>query len=240
MRMTITRLLSLLVLATTVFVTGCATKFERQAFNSEASTHIKKITVSQWNEQEDVPTFIINHPAAGFGLIGAAIVISDRNTKTKKVTEALDPAKTKLTTAFYNQALPGLKSIGYETISIPAKRGDKADTVREATLKDQGQDATLMLGIDAAYVAAGATSDYYPAVVLGAELTDTKTKAVLYRESYHYGYNNGVKEVSHIDAASQCKFKDMDTLTANIEVTRNCLMAGVDVLVKQLIADLKK
>ena len=240
MKMTTTRLLSLLVLVATVFVTGCATKFERQAFNSEAATHVKKITVSQWSDQEEYPVFIVNHPGNNLGLIGAIAAAADRTSKTKRVNDLLEPAKTKLTSTFYDKALPSLKSLGYDTLSVSAKRSDKLDDVRIALAKDQGQHAILLLTLDASYLAAGMSTDYFPAVVLGAELTDSKSKAVLYREQYHYGYNNGVKEVSHIDAAATCRFKDIDTLTANIDITRKCMTDSVDVLLNQLLNDLKR
>lgn len=240
MNIATTRILSLLVLASAVLVTGCATKFERQVFNSEAAAGVKKITVNQWNDQEEIPTFIINHPAAGFGLIGAAIVISDRAGKTKTVTEALDVNKTKVTSAFYEKLLPALKDIGYEVAPVAVKRGDKAEAVRELVFKDQGQQASLVLDLNIAYAAAGATSDYYPVVSMAADLIDNKTKAVLYREAYQYGYNNGVKEITHLEANKQCKFANMEALTANIDATRKCLTDSVDILVTQIKSDLKK
>ena len=104
----------------------------------------------------------------------------------------------------------------------------------------QGQEAALALGIQAAYLAAGASTDYFPSVVVGAELIDNKSKAVLYREAYHYGYNNGSKDIVHIEAAADCKFKDIDALTANIEKTRACLTASIELLVSQLVSDLKR
>lgn len=240
MKMYANRLLGALVLVSTVMVTGCATKFERQAFNSEAAAHVKKISLGQWNDQEEIPTFIINHPAAGFGLIGAAVVISDREGKTKTVTEALDISKTKITSDFYGKLIPALKNIGYDVAPVAVKRGDKPVAVRELILKDQGQQASLILDINTAYAAAGATTDYYPVVSLVADLIDNKTKAVLYREAYQYGYNNGVKEVTQIQAAKQCRFKNIEAITANIDVSRKCLTDSVDILVKQLTSDLKK
>jgi hypothetical protein len=240
MKFSIQRSISIAIVTVTVLLTGCATKFERQAFNSEAAAGVKKITVSQWDEQKEIPTFLISHPMQGFGLIGAALVVSDRAGKTKTMTEALDMEITKISTGFYSKVLPALKEIGYEVSPIAVKRGEKIETIRESVLKDQGQDASLMLGIDAVYVAAGATSDYYPAVSMTAELTDNKTKAVLYRDVYEYGYNNGNKEIQHIAAAPVCKFSNMEALTKDINLTRKCLMDSIDLLVAQLKTDLKK
>jgi hypothetical protein len=230
----------LIFLLGSLLVTGCATKFEKQAFNSEASASIKKITVPQWNDQDEYSARVVNHPGMSFGLIGAALVAVDTSSKTKKLNDALDPQKTKLTAEFYTKALAGLRQLGYEMIVVPAKRSDKADDVKAAVRVAQGQDASLLLRIDGSYLAAGASTDYYPFVVMNAELTDSKSQATLYKEAYHYGYNDGRKDVVHIEAAAECKFKDIEALIANIDKTRTCLTASVDVLVKQIVADLKK
>lgn len=240
MKFTAARLLSLLVLTASVFLTGCAAKFERQAFNSEASSNIKKLVVNQLNEQEEYPVYIVNHPGNSFGLIGAIAAAADRTNKTKKVNDLLEPSKTKLTAAFYEKAVPTLKSSGYEITTVSVKRTDKPDDVKASLKKPQGQDANLAIDLFSSYLAAGASTDYFPSVVMLAELTDAKTQTMLYREAYHYGYNNGNKEVVHIDAAAECKFKDIDALTANMDTTRKCLMDSIDVLVKQLASDLKK
>lgn len=235
-----TRLLSMMLLASALLVTGCATKFEKQAFNSEAATHIKKITVTQLADLEEYPVIVVNHPGNSFGLVGAVIVAADRAGKTKKLNEALDPTKAKIVSTFYDKAFPALKNIGYDVIAVPIKLNEKTSDIKTMTQKSQGQDASLFINFGAAYLAAGTSTDYYPSVALTAELTDTKTQAVLYRESYQYGYNNGVKEIAYLEAASACKFKDIDALTLNMDVTKKCLFDGVDVLVKQLVADLKK
>lgn len=234
------RLACLFVLSASVLATGCATKFEKQTFNSEAAANIKKITVPHWNDQDEYKAIVVNHPGNSFGLIGAVIVMTDTAAKTKQLNAALNPDKTRLTEAFYGKALPGLKQLGYDVIAVPAKRTDKSDDVKETVRKAQGQDASLMLDFNAAYLAAGASTDYYPSVTLMAELTDSKSQATLYKEAYHYGYNNGDKNVVHLEAAADCKFKDINALTADIDKTRACLTASVDVLVKQIVADLKK
>jgi hypothetical protein len=234
------RLFTLMLVIGSALITGCATKFEKQVFNGEAAAGIKKVTVSQWNDQEEYRAAIINHPGGSFGLIGLAIAAADTNSKTQKLNAVLNPKTTKVTSSFYEKALPALTQLGYEVIAVPAKRTDKLDDVKATIRKPQGQDASLDLSIESSYLAAGASTGYFPSVIMSAELTDAKSKAVLYRETYHYGYNDGSKDVVHLDAASDCKFDNIDALTANIEKTRSCLLASVDMLVKQLVSDLKK
>ncbi len=231
---------SLVMLGFGLLATGCATKFERQAFNSEAASGIKKITVSQWSDQDEHSVVIVNHPGLSFGLIGAAIAAGDTASKTKKLSDAMKPDSVKLSSAFYDKALPKLKDLGYEVIPVAAKRGETADAVKQRLNQAQGQDAALAIGIQASYLAAGASTHYLPSVVLGAELIDNKSQAVLYREAYHYGYNSGNKDAVHIEAATDCKFQDIDALTADIEKTRTCLTASIELLVKQLVSDLKR
>lgn len=240
MNIATTRILSLLVLASAVLVTGCATKFERQAFNSEAYTHIKTITVPQWNDEEENRAVVINHPGNSFGLIGLAVAAADTASKTKKLNEAVPAASAKVTSAFYNEALPLLKKMGYQVILVPAKRGDRFDDVKAALEKPQGQDASLQLIIGSGYNAAGASTDYFPAMGIIATLTDSKTNKVIYNDIYQYGYNAGNKDAIFVEAAAECKFKDIEALTVSPDKTRTCLMTGPVLLAKQITSDLKK
>ncbi len=240
MKLVIYRWVAFALVASSSLITGCATKFEKQAFNSEAAAGLKKITVSQWNDQEEYRAVIINHPGGSFGLIGAIVAAADTSSKSKKLTDALDPKATKTTSVFYEQAFAGLKQSGYEITPVPAKRGEKYDVVKASISKPQGQDASLALNVEASYFAAGASTGYYPSVTMFAELTDAKSQAILYRESYNYGYNFGKTDIVQVEAPVECKFSDIAALTENVEKTRMCLLTGIDLLAKQLLSDLKK
>jgi hypothetical protein len=230
----------LIVLLGSLLVTGCATKFEKQAFNNEASAGIKKIAVQQWNDLDEYGVRVLNHPGMSFGLIGGLVAAADTAVKTKKLNDALNPKTTRLTTDFYAKAMPGLQQAGYEVVAVPVKRGAQPAEAKETVRVMKGQDAFLLLTFEAGYLAAGASTSYYPFVAMTAELNDSKSKAVLYKEAYHYGYNSGNKDVVFIEAAADCKFADIDKLVANIDKTRSCLSDSVDILVKQMVADLKK
>ncbi len=234
------RFACLAVLLGSLFITGCATRFEKQAFNNEASAGIKKIAVQQWNDHDEYGVRVINHPGMSFGLIGGLVAAADTASKTKKLNDVLNPKNTKLTTEFYAKALPGLRQAGYEVVAVPVKRGTLPAAAKETVRVIKDQDAFLLVTFEAGYLAAGASTTYYPFVAMTAELNDSKSQAVLYKEAYHYGYNSGNRDVVHIEAAPDCKFADIDKLVADIEKTRNCLTASVDVLVKQMVADLKK
>ena len=230
----------LTLLLGSLLLTGCATKFEKQAFNNEASAGIKKIAVQQWNDQDEYYARVLNHPGASFGLVGAVIMAADTAQKTKKLNDKLDPKNTRLTADFYAKVLPGLRQAGYEVVAVPVIRGAQPAVAKDAVRVTKDQDAYLLLTFEGGYLAAGASTAYYPFVAMTAELNDSKSQAVLYKEAYHYGYNSGNKDVVHIEAAADCKFADIDKLVADIEKTRACLTASVDILVNQMVADLKK
>lgn len=240
MKIATTRIFTSFVIATAALLTGCATKFERQGFDNKAGAGISKLTVSQWDDQEENRAVIINHPGMSMGLIGAAIAAADTSNKTGKLNAAVPPATAKVTSAFYNELLPMLKNRGYEVTLVPAKRGDKEDDVKAAVNKPQGQDASLFLTISAGYYALNATNDYFPATTLRATLTDAKSGKVLYNDIIQYGFNPGSNDMSFFRAANECKFKDIDALTANPTMTRDCLMTGPTLLAKELANELKK
>lgn len=240
MKFSIQRSVGIAIVAATVLLTGCATKFERQGFDGKAAAGINKLTLAEWNDQEENRAVIINHPGMRMGLIGAAIAAADTSNKTGKLNTAVPPDSAKVTSAFYNDLLPMLKGMGYEVTLVPAKRGDKVDDVKAAVNKPQGQDASLFLTISAGYYALNGSSDYFPATTLNATLTDAKSGKVLYNDIIQYGFNPGNNDMSFVRAANDCKFKDIDALTANPATTRTCLMAGTTLLAKELANELKK
>lgn len=232
--------IAICMLAGLFFLTGCATRFERQAYNNEAATHIKKLTVSKWSEPEDIKAIVINHPGNSFGLIGMAIASSNTASKSEQLTKALDMSKTKISTDFGNKLAKGLSDLGYEVLPVDVKRGTDAKEHAEMLRKDKGQNGNLMVTLDFSYLAAGAKTDYFPSVGALVVLEDAQTKAILFRESYNYGYNDGNPDFLHFDAAPECKFGTIEVLVENPDRSRKCLSDGVDVIIPKILTDLTK
>jgi hypothetical protein len=91
--------LGFIATATLILLSGCA-QLPKQAFNKEAATGIKTLTVTSRADESRYDAVIIAHPGANFGLVGALVAAADMKSKGDKLTAALDPAKTKTRQAF--------------------------------------------------------------------------------------------------------------------------------------------
>lgn len=107
------RKLQLLLLAV-VFVcfTGCAS-VEKQAFNRAANKTIKSITVLEPTPAEGFGVLVLNHPALGFGLIGATIYATEMKVKSTAFDDAMKPLNWSLTDDLTRQLVSALRAEGY-------------------------------------------------------------------------------------------------------------------------------
>lgn len=235
------RLLPAFAVVSVVVLSGCATPIPKQEFNAEASSHIQKVAFTRYEEQKEIGVVVVAHAGASFGLIGAAIAAADMNSKTTKLTAALDVGKLQPASTFNDQLQTALAAQGYAI--TPVDLGREASEVDvKAKLANMGtKDASLIVRSDAGFVAAGSSSDYLPSVKARAELLDGKGDKVLYREFFAYGFNGQTaKDTVNLTAAPECRFPDFDALLSQPDLARKCLATGVEAVAKAIANDLKR
>lgn len=246
---------------------GCA-QVKKQAFNAELNQHIKTVTIVHGGDQPQYPVQIVGHPAGGFGLIGAVIIAAEASAKAARLTKALDPAETRLQQRFGQTLAAELTASGYEVaVLVPGRRATpapsgagslrnpslpaedpqpesgadiKVDKLFEATKGQVATDAVLLVQFGGGYWAAGPNTDYLPRIFAVVRKQDTKTGAVLYEDSFTYGYRHPNWQSVHVDSPPDHRFKDMDALLADPTKTRDALIAGKVALAKAIAADVKR
>ena len=228
------------IIALAGLLTGCGS-VPKQAFNAEASPHVKHLAVTQYEEQKDIGAVVVNHAGNSFGLIGMMVAAVDQNSKTAKLTAALDLEKTRPTTLFHNKLNAALTAQGYELMPVALRRDDIEPEIKNKLTAIQGVDANLLVRADASYMAAGATSDYLPAVNARAEVFDRKEGKLLYRELYAYGFNGAAaKDTVTLPAAPECKFTNLDAVVSQAPLARKCLVDGLEAVAQAIADDLKR
>lgn len=229
-----------LVLSLSVLVfAGCA-NVERQAYNREAATHIKKVAVTKRTGAESYDIVIVAHPGVNFGLIGGLVAAADMSSKSTRLTTALNPEQTALQDRVATRLVDALILGGYESEALSLDKG--VDTKSAfSTLRPQLKcDALLALEISGSYIAAGPSSDYVPFVRVKVLQTDATSGQVLYQDTVTYGYTHQHLKTVHLPADGKYRFKDMDALVAAPDLAREGLYAGVDAIVAQISSDLKR
>ncbi|KAF0814516.1 hypothetical protein IGB42_00570 [Andreprevotia sp. IGB-42] len=227
------------IMLLSMLFTGCAS-VSKQAFNKEAAQNIKSVTFARQDVQETYAIQIVAHPGFSGGLIGGLIAAADMADKTDKLTAKLDPKVTKLREKLSQQLVDALGQAGYVVDVVNAPGDDAPITTAAAMHGKVKTDAVLATRIYAAYIAAGASTPYYPYVHAEVVLEDNKTGKVLYQDIVSYGYTFPNAKTVHLAGGENFRFADMTELLASPDKARDGLVQGVQAIIGQVAADLTK
>ncbi|WP_304794064.1 hypothetical protein [Aquabacterium sp.] len=222
-------------------LSACVQAPKKQAFNHEAAAHIKTVAIVQAPNQESYDVVILGHPGMSFGLIGGLVAAADMASKSTDLNKAIDPAETRLQERFSAKLSEGLAKAGYVPNIVMLPKDAKEDQVL-SLVKQQGNsgDAVLRINLSGAYWAAGPSTDYFPRLEAKVAALEASSGNVLYEDTISYGYAMPNAQTVHLASDSQYRFNDMSSLTQNPVKTREGLYSGLDAIVAQIVADLKK
>lgn len=241
--------LQLLLLAGVfVLFAGCAS-IEKQAFNRAANKTIRSITVLEPTPAEGFGVLVLNHPALGFGLIGATIYATEMQVKSNAFDAAMKPLNWSLTDDLTKQLVAALQADGYEVKRAKVSR-DKHTLIKDysfirsdASLKDAlASDAWLDVQTrDPLYVANSPTADYVPSIGLSVRLVTAADQTLLYREDFFYGFSFTAPRLAAVVIASDLKFRyaSTDDLKRDTKATLAGAAQGVPLLVERIVSDLR-
>lgn len=228
---------------------GCGT-IEKQAFNRGANSAIRTITILEPAPSTGFGVQVMNHPALGFGLIGAAIYSAEMASKSKSLDEVMKPLGWRLSDELASAVAEELKRGGYEVKRVAVDRDGfgpikdyaplVADTSRAEAL---ASDAWLDLATrDPLYVANSPAADYVPSIGVTVRLVSSKGQALLYREDLFFGYafNAPRLEAVVIPAGAEYRFPAHGDLLADPKRTLKGLAEGVPLIAKRVASDLAR
>jgi hypothetical protein len=226
--------------ATVAIMAGCAVQpLPRQAFNAAAASHVKTIVVTQSPNQDSYEAAVLGHPGMSFGLIGGLVAAADISAKSEKLTKAIGATETKLQERMANRLAERLREQGYEVHVASVPKDAKEDQAFASARQGRSSDAVLLVNVVGAYWAAGPSTDYFPRLLVKVKELDTSGKT-LYEDTFTYGYAMANAQTVHLASDPKYRFKDIDTLIADPDTTRNGLFEGVDAVSAQVATDLKK
>ena len=229
----------MVLMALLISMAGCST-VEKQAFNKEGALNFKTVMVTERTGDETYDIAILAHPGGNFGLIGGLIAAADMQSKSTRLTAALDPKSTLLQHRFASKLAESLAKEGYQTTITPVSKTIEDKLVFDSLRSKVTADALLTISIHGQYIAGGPSTDYFPNVVVKVICNDQKTGKKLYQDTITYGYNFPKTQAVHLPGDPGIRFKDMDALVADPQHTRDALYAGVDAIVAQITTDLKQ
>jgi hypothetical protein len=227
-------------LALVVAATGCAQAPKKQAFNREGSTHIKSVVVTQAPNQDSYAAAILGHPGQSFGLIGALVAAADQQTKTNRLTAALDPAETRLQERFSARLSDGLAQAGYSAAVLVVPKDTNEEQLLPLAQKQAAGDAVIAVELSGGYWAAGAETDYFPRVVAKVRALERASGKLLYEDTISYGYAMPRAQTVHLASDPQFRFRTIGALTEEPARAREGLYRGIEAIAAQVVDDLRK
>lgn len=228
----------LVVVVLAVLVAGCA-QLPKQAFNKEAAASIKTVVIAQPQDQDSYEAAVLGHPAASFGLIGGLVAAADIQAKSNRLTAAIDVKETRLQERFVKKLRESVLSAGYETSVITISTSSTEEQAL-GLLRQTGADAALIVRVVGRYWAAGPSTDYLPSIFVTVKKVNLKSSDILYQDAFSYGYAAPQMKSVHFASDTIYRFPDIEALTADPEKTRQGLLRGIDAIVAQIAADLKR
>ena len=189
-----------LVLLITISLSACVTAPKPQAFNREANTALKRVQILPL-QVKPVQLMMFNNPANSFGLVGALIAESSRESKEKWLQKTTTAAKFEHRVLFREKFAAAMLERGYELRwpeqlqgEIPSDKRD-AFGLRKDYGRVEGVDAQLDIGlmfVGYAAAGAGAGEPYRPTVNASARLVSADGTQILFSDLvfYHNVTNN--------------------------------------------------
>ena len=228
------------ILVLSAFLTGCAQPLKKQAFNRETAKDINTVVLTRADNQEEYQAYMLGHPGMGFGLIGGLVAAADMQGKTNKLTTAIDPKEVKLQERFGEKLKESLALVGYQTTLVVLPKGTKEEQALAAAKAKATGDAVLYVDLYGAYWAAGPSTDYMPRMAAKVKTFDTQTGTVLYEDTITYGYAMPQSDTVHLASDPAFQFANIDVLVADPAKARQGLYLGIDAMVQQIVADLRR
>lgn len=218
---------------------GCA-QVPRQAFNAAAASHIKTVVVAHNENSTEYPAQVLGHPGMSFGLVGALVAAADTQSKTTKLTTAIDVKETRLQERFAERLAERLKDAGYQVTRLALPKDMKDEQALAFAKQNGASDAVLVVDLYGGYWAAGPQTDYFPRVAASVKKVEVQTSKTLYQDSVSYGYAMPQGQSVHLASDVSYRFATIDALVANPIKTREGMYVGLDAIAAQIAADLKK
>lgn len=224
---------------------GCVTIPPQQSFNRAAHTDIKTISVLPASPTE-LHIFMLNNPAASFGLIGALVAAGDQASMEKKENQIFAPTGFEPMAYFKQKLTDDMRERGYRLIwpdtMVQTSKVDRGPYgLRKSYPQNSNADAMLDVNFGFygfAASGAGSGSPYRPTVTVGARLIgrDGKqnyfTDYIIYNNVFNDQKAIAIKADEHY---TYPKFKDLESAgTTPVEGLKLALDSIASKLAEQL------
>jgi hypothetical protein len=206
--------------------------FPTQQFNKAANPNLHTIAIAPIGMPEKPQVVILNAVGNNFGLIGALVEAGRASEASKEAEANFSAAGVDYQTYLPRRLQESMQSLGMQIRQLSGSRPADERFKFLTKLPDaQGADAVLDMYVSyLGYAAAGATTDYRPAVHVEAKLIDPVSKKVLFADQIYYNNYNPqfAKTAQTIEPDLKMTFKDRDAMKAAPAQVAQGVREGID------------
>lgn len=221
---------------------GC-NSFPTQEYNKAGNSRVHVIALAPVGLPDKPQSMTLNAVGNNFGLIGGIVEATRASNASGELVTELAVGNFEYKDYLPQRVVSNLQSAGFEVVALSGTRSS-GESGKFLTNVPQAPGADAVLDIYAnylGYVAAGAKTDYRPAVHIEARLLDTKTQKVLFADQIYY--NNfapgSAKTAITIEPDPKWAFSNRKEMVSNPpDVTRG-LREAIDAVSLQLVRQLK-
>jgi hypothetical protein len=226
-----------LLIACVVVCCGCVS-VPNQQFNKAAHSETKKIGLVKVANPADYSVNLVNHPGAGFGLIGGLIAAEDISSKSKTFTQQQVDKYIRLGPDLTEALSKALVDSGFEVVLVDAGDQPRVDFLKDypAAECDAYLDATIKT---AGYWAQFVSTPYLPTMFVPARLVDARSKTVLYTATIFVTDGHVPKGGEQIYPDATFSFQDFNALKADPNRASDGLRGATGIVATQIAKDLK-
>lgn len=245
--MTIARSLGVALCACALALAGCAQPPKRQDFDPEASARIRTVLVAQApNQKSFIAAGGTGLGFSGIGvldlfLLAAALALAvDQQIKTNQLTAAVDAVQTRLQDHFSEMLREGLNAQGYEASIVVLPSSGEPDQFLPFLRQQGAADAALVVLLDGRVRQAGPKFDYYPLISVKAKGFDLVSGAVLYEDTFNYGYPDPQVQSWQFSSDAKFRFASIEEMVADPAKVREAWLAGMRLIADKILVDVRR
>jgi hypothetical protein len=230
------------ILLTFAALAGC-NSFPTQEYNKAGNTRVHVIALAPVGLPDKPQSLTLNAVGNNFGLIGGIVEATRASNASNELLTELAVGNLEYRDYLPQRIISNLQSAGFDVVALSGTRSSGESSKFLANVP-QAPGADAILDIYAnyiGYVAAGAKTDYRPAVHIEVRLLDTQTQKVLFADQVYY--NNfapgSAKTAISIEPDPRWAFADRKEMVSNpADVTRG-LREAIDAVSLHLVQQLK-
>lgn len=196
----------------------------------------RRLAVPEPPFEEEYEVLIAMAPPLARGVVGKVltqvVTRADAELKTERLTEVLNPDRTRLHEHFVQSVADALADTEARLMRVPITAADSEEALvaqlRERTPQAEG---VLLANVMGRFVAMHGLGAYAPGVIVGAKAMHARSGKVWLDQIYTAGFRGIDPRASHLEVVDMPeRFDDVSALLLHVDRARDALIRGAEAI----------